>query len=427
MKDLWKNILLAAASIAVGFLICEAIFRFYYHQKNMVPAITEDKRCAIDVYETHKNLLESKNFNLENRKHVTHPILGWEPKPNFIEGTDDTLSTGNGTEKIYALDTQYNSLGLRSSKDYSKKRPKGIVRISALGDSFTLGVDALQPFSYPAMLEAITKNTEVLNFGVSGYGVDQMYLRFLNETLDYENNAIVMGIFTDDLRRSAITCKDYLKPKFVIQDGRLKLTNTPIPTLEDYLTSYKEPKLESYFIKHLLNKIYHINLAERQYDDGFFVSKLILNEMKDITRKKNIFFMVVIVSPKEDQKIDKGMRGKLRDFLNEQDIIFIDSIDVFKKANLSDYKGYNFHVGGGHFNSLGNALVAQKIKNILEENKVIEKTHNYHFASNSFFSEEIMSVQNMENESDIRYITNIMPANSTLEIAKQYAPFKAKI
>ena len=165
MKEVWKKVLLVVASVTIGFIISELIFRFYYHQKGMMPFITDDEKCKIDVYLTHKNLLESRNFEFENKQYAVHPFLGWVPKPNFAKGWQDKLATNKGTVDVFTLDTKQNSQGLRSTKEYNKSKTKGIVRISMLGDSYTQGADVAQPFSYPAILEQITNNTEVLNFG----------------------------------------------------------------------------------------------------------------------------------------------------------------------------------------------------------------------------------------------------------------------
>lgn len=424
MKEVWKYAFLVFVGLAIGFIISELAFRVYYHQKGLVPAITEDERCMNNVYIGHRSLIESKNYNLENRKHVTHPLLGWKPTPNFVDGREDSLMTENGETRVFVLDSRYNSMGMRSMKEYSKSKPKGIFRVSILGDSSTHGVDVTQPFSYPAMLEKLAKNTEVLNFGVSGYGVDQMYLMFLNETLGFENDAVIMGIFIDDVRRSGHACKDYLKPKFVIEENKLKLTNTPIPALQEFLEGYERPAIESYFIKHLLSKIYYINLRERKYDEGFSIASLILDDMKKITNEKKMFFMVAILSPNDETELMKEMRLKLRKLLEGKEIEYIDSIDVFDGAYKGPYRNFNLYVSG-HFNNLGNALMAQKIKNVLEDKKLIEKTPDYSFISNSFLLNEIMLVKNMETGEEI-YVSNMEPVsrNESFEVPKGYVPFK---
>lgn len=424
MKEVWKYAFLIFIGLAIGFIISELAFRIYYHQKGIMPYITEDERCINNVYLNHRSLLESGNFNLENRKHITHSLLGWKPAPNFVEGRDSSFLAEGMETRVFALDTRYNSMGMRSGKEYAKDKPKNIFRISVLGDSSTHGVDVTQPFSYPAMLERLAKGTEVLNFGVSGYGTDQMYLRFLNETSGFENDAIIMGIFIDDIRRSGHTCKDYLKPKFDVKDGKLELTNTPVPGLQEFLEGYKRPVIESYFIKHFLSKIYFINLRERKYDEGFSITSLILDDMKKLTGEKKMFFMVAILSPNDETELMKEMRFRLRKMLESKGIDYIDSIDVFDEAYRGSYKNFNLYVSG-HFNNLGNALMAQKIKNVLEEKKLIEKTPNYLFISNSFLFNEIMLVKNLETNEEI-YVSNMEPIskNQSFEIPRNYIPFR---
>ncbi|MBS3159154.1 SGNH/GDSL hydrolase family protein [Candidatus Woesearchaeota archaeon] len=368
-----------------------------------MPFVTEDEKCMIDVYSKHKDLLKSGNFDFENKQYVVHPFLGWVPKPNFAKEWQDELLTDKGAIGVLVTDIKQNSQGLSSTKEYSKNKPNSTVRIAMLGDSYTQGADVSHPFSYPAILEQITENTEVLNFGVSGYGVDQMYLRFLNETLEFNNDAVIMGIYIDDIQRSAHTCKYYLKPKFEVKDGSLELTNTPVPPLREFMMGYKEPKLQSYFIKHLLNNIYNMNPKKRNYNEGFAI------------------FMVLAITSETEPELNEKLRGYLR----KQDIDFIDSMDVFSEAHAGAYKNYNFYISG-HFNSLGGALIAQKIKNVLEEKKIIRKTPNYKFISNSYVLNEVLVLQNLENGNDLRYITNFMPINGSLEMPKGYVPFEIK-
>ena len=86
------------------------------------------------------------------------PVLGWVPKNNFQ--TKDEFGT-----------LTFNSFGIRSKKEYSTVKSKK-KRIVVVGDSFTYGECVGDNETYSAYLEQLLSGTEVLNFGVHGYGLD---------------------------------------------------------------------------------------------------------------------------------------------------------------------------------------------------------------------------------------------------------------
>lgn len=97
------------------------------------------------------------------------------------------------------------------------------------GDSFTFGEDVNDYEAYPAQLEDLLPGTEVLNFGVHGYGHDQMLLYFQEEGARYHPDVVVLGFLGLDMVRNIVSFRDYAKPRFDLLDGRLVLRNTPVP------------------------------------------------------------------------------------------------------------------------------------------------------------------------------------------------------
>jgi hypothetical protein len=156
-----------------------------------------------------------------------HPILGWYPVTN-------AKNIPYGKSFI-----SFNQTGIRGQKIYSKKKPQGTTRIAVFGDSYTFGEDVNDEETYSAQLEKLLPQSEVLNFGVHGYGIDQMALRLQQDGFAYHPDYIILAFIYDDLNRTLIGFRDYMKPKYVLEDDKLKLTNTPVIPPNDLIRAYR--------------------------------------------------------------------------------------------------------------------------------------------------------------------------------------------
>jgi hypothetical protein len=147
------------------------------------------------------------------------PDLGWVPAPNLdrlpYEGAE--LST--------------NSASIRGRREYVPG-PSKRTRIVAIGDSFMFGQCLDDDETGPARLEAHLPGTEVVNLGVMAYGHGQMRLR--RDGLAYEPDLVVLGFHPWDITRNRLEFRDYAKPRFVLDNGELRLTNVPVPDPDHY-------------------------------------------------------------------------------------------------------------------------------------------------------------------------------------------------
>ena len=112
----------------------------------------------------HQNIISSFIEGADSRYITFSPRLGWTIQKN-------------GRSNLY----QANSKGFRSSKEYDKEPPTGIRRIATFGDSFVHCQNVSNNATWQVAMESSSSNLEVLNFGISGFGLDQAYLRYLEE------------------------------------------------------------------------------------------------------------------------------------------------------------------------------------------------------------------------------------------------------
>lgn len=111
-------------------------------------------------------------------------------------------------------------------------------RIALVGDSFTFGESVAFEDTWGFQLDRDLKGRcQVLNFGVSGYGIDQMYLRYLQDVRSWHPDLVLFGIVSDDLRRTVSTYGflifpdgrfPFNKPRFVLNGDRLEVINRPL-------------------------------------------------------------------------------------------------------------------------------------------------------------------------------------------------------
>ena len=108
---------------------------------------------------------------------------------------------------------------------------------SAFGDSFTYGEEVTPDEAYPNQL-ARQLGCRVNNFGMGGYGTDQALLRY-RRLADVAGRFVVLGHYSEDIVRNVSQLRDFhaggrygLKPRFVLEDGELRLI--PLPALDAY-------------------------------------------------------------------------------------------------------------------------------------------------------------------------------------------------
>jgi hypothetical protein len=143
-----------------------------------------------------------------------------------------------------------NSQGFRGVREYSFIPPAGKFRIMVCGDGFVHCNDVKNDQTWPGLLEQMNSEWEVLNFGVWGHALDQVYLRYLNEASSYKSNIVLIGFGSNNIFRLVNTYRPFIfqytglpltKPRFRIENGKLQLIANPIRSLEDYKTLLDRP------------------------------------------------------------------------------------------------------------------------------------------------------------------------------------------
>lgn len=153
------------------------------------------------------------------------PELGWAPRPG--------ARSADGTWRVDAG-------GIRTDRDVAVDHPPSELRVALFGDSFTFGDEVGQDQTWGAALErslgARGVPSEVLNFGVNAYGMDQAFLRWRVHGRRYRPDVVIFGFHGEDVLRNVNVYRPLYfagsevplsKPRFVERDGALALVNVP--------------------------------------------------------------------------------------------------------------------------------------------------------------------------------------------------------
>jgi hypothetical protein len=141
-------------------------------------------------------------------------VLGWKLPPNR-EITE--------TKEEYSVTYRANRQGFRSPYDFEEQFSGP--RIAFVGDSFTFGSGVEYEETFVARLEADLPGTRTLNYGIGGFGIDQMWLTLRDRVIPYGADLVVLVFIRNDLERTQTSIRmghGWLeKPTFKLHKGEL--------------------------------------------------------------------------------------------------------------------------------------------------------------------------------------------------------------
>lgn len=157
---------------------------------------------------------------------------------------DDYLGWSIGPNRR-SVDEMYLSSeeGIRSPKvNMSMLTHESRGRIALIGDSFTFGEEVKYEETWGYFLQQYFEGgRQVLNYGVPGYGLDQVYLRYLRDVRPLHPDIIVIGLISHDIERTMTVYNfisfpewefPFAKPRLSFSNGELAILNSPVHSPE---------------------------------------------------------------------------------------------------------------------------------------------------------------------------------------------------
>ena len=135
-----------------------------------------------------KNLIKKFKNNSYNFK------LGWKPKKNSVK-IEEIKTQGESIKIFKKVEYNLGKLSERKNKSISKKN-----LISSFGDSFVFCKHVEDGHTWQNYLSLKTK-TNVFNFGVNNYGIDQTFLRYKDIRKKIKSKIILIGFVPETILR----------------------------------------------------------------------------------------------------------------------------------------------------------------------------------------------------------------------------------
>lgn len=369
---------LAIVSFMVGLVLCEIILAFISPQ----------------VYRRPPEL-----WQFDDR-------LGWRHSPN---------ATGRLVSPEFDVEIRINSKGLRGP-EISLEKPIGVRRILVFGDSFAEGWGVSEENIFSSRLQECLSvrggETEVLNFGVAGYGNDQAYLLFQEDGRQYQADDVILLFYGNDLwnnaSRNGIGVERGRKPFYRPQrSGTLELGGVPVKRTvywdeSRYTGGTLGERLYRFFRIHshlfgLLSKIFTEDIKAGKvsaYYDGLYgldlkqkwnpvweLTGMILRDFSESVKSSGARFHLIYVPSivqveEQDWKKKKDLHGLVGDYnidkpnLNlaliseKYEIFFLDLLPIFRLNETQK----DFYFRDSHWNNEGHSLAARTVCGKLLEN-----------------------------------------------------------
>lgn len=322
---------------------------------------------SVDMYLGYRQLIQrneddKNSIRIEN-VHVPDDKLGWKPKPG---------NTGlHQTEKFdvhYILDENgYKAVNNTGTPD---------ITIYFFGDSYTFGHGVKNDDTFANIIadNYLKDAVHVYNTGVMGYGITQMYQRFLNMQDKIEPGDII--IFTplpEDINRNA---KEFVVPaQYIFRDSLTNVEHYPYfdngelsyITLDTLFNRFKALLFYAPFTGKNFQFIHQtLTRADTTAD-----SVEMLNTIKSITEARGgQFILFFLPHPSE-----------LRQGRYDEDLSAFEYHDVMAFYPTDNEQVENITLPG-HWNRTGHQITASAIVDTLVEKHLIDAQYlNYTYAS----------------------------------------------
>ena len=300
------------------------------------PGLYTDYYSDDDYWKLHHKWF--KEYKLPKR--WVDPLLGWSPPK-----------------------TSSNPLGIETDSPYVPD----FHRKTALfyGNSFVDGVMPTEE-QIPQQLDHLLPDYAVYNYGVGGYGVDQIFLRFKKTYSAFRKPLIIFGILTTDLDRCVLTVRTAKKPYFVIEDNKLIVRGVPIDSNLEQWLQQNPPRIKSYFLSFIIQKLRQKRLTYKQTEKKQ-INALIIEEIVRESRDQNLPLLFVIFYPEKELRKISWRELFLKAQFDRLAVPYADTkVILLRKAEQEsvDISKY-YHPKNGHLNELGNMVIAEALRNIL--------------------------------------------------------------
>ncbi len=215
-------------AVIVAFLFLEVSARFYFSSTDLLYLPYYGLSNEQHNFLIWKNRPENNKYSTTTSPYafdIHDEQLGWKVKPN--------AKVKHIKPGLWDVSISTNKHGLRGKNPDDLLNLNNTIRIGFIGASQTFGESVNDNEVYVSLLDKKLANAQVINFGVRGYGTDQMLLYYENEIKDYALDVVVLAFAFHHIPRNISSFTFYAKPYFVRNETGLSLAGSPIPNQYD--------------------------------------------------------------------------------------------------------------------------------------------------------------------------------------------------
>jgi len=222
-----------------------------------------------------------------------------------------------------------------------------------IGDSFVEGSEVSDSNTMCYLVNDRLDSVHVVNAGVGGYGFGQIYI-YLQELLEHHApEAVVLGYVQTDIDRVNLNFRDYYKPYFKPESGKLtEYSDHIIPA--DELMKINEWKPALYMGFEIFRETVSNDLEE---EENIRLSIEIIKAMNRLCSQKGIPFVLYNLSTPNDHVNSSNFLAQKASFHQISDNV--ETSGNFDASSFLHSKKSEMTKFTGHWDSLGNHYLAE--------------------------------------------------------------------
>lgn len=307
---------------------------------------------------------------LRNNPHpeINHydDLLGWASLPDTY--IPDMYGPG-----VYV---RTNSRGFRNDDETLAVAPDGKTRVICSGDSFTYGEGVANNHSWCHFLSVLDDGLDNVNLGQPGYGVDQMYLRYIRDGIDLEHSVHLFAFIGADLDRMGFSTNyHYGKPVLDIAGETLVVENSPVPYLRPAIgRALARADFRTVdFGKRVTAKLFRKDPEEVDITERIGpVAAKVFQEISRLGEENNVYPVFVYLPVLNDIRNDRQAtwHGWVIETMHTLGLPFIDLTPALQALPAGVAASFFIAPGepeAGHYSAAGNEWVAGEIYRQLQE------------------------------------------------------------
>jgi hypothetical protein len=283
--------------------------------------------------------------NRPNESMEADPQIGWKMRPN-VERPGKTA----GVRHFYVSNPQ----GFRSPLDFDA--PLTRPNVAMVGDSFTFGYGVDEPATFTALLNRDLPHATFYNYGMPGFGLDQMWLTARYYALPRKPSLMVVTMISENFVRSLEAFREtegWNKPVFRLDGGRLlprtaaDRPNALVRFLDEHSVIYRLGKIGSRLIGHYL-----------PHGEWWNLNTAILDQIRAEAKANDVPVLFVFLPTRHWRSFPALGR-----FMAERHWNYLDLSDDF----IARYDSL-YIPGDGHINEAGHREVEMRIRAWIHQN-----------------------------------------------------------